>query len=202
MNETYPAPNGRFYVFCKARIIVWIVILLVITVCAYLTGCDPVKRHRILTFFFDGVPPLQSEMALLGDANSIIAGEGEIAKMKGSKHEPYDKCSNCHTTDPRTGRPIVKLPTPQLCYNCHSNYASSKAFVHGPVAVGACLTCHNPHYSRYESLLRGPQPYICYQCHEAESIQAASAHVDQDIDKCNRCHEPHVGTTRMFLKSF
>lgn len=202
MNETKGKYYRHIYVFCRTRILVGGTLLLSVGICIYLAGCDPAKRYRILTFFFDGVPPLQTEIMLRSDANSHAESGVIAAQFKGSRHEPYDRCNNCHTTDPRSGMPILRSPTPQLCYACHTNYAVSPAFVHGPVAVGACLVCHDPHGSKFEHLMTLAQPEICYQCHEQEKVVMSAGHTSESIVNCTHCHDPHVGSQRTFLKTF
>ena len=169
----------------------------------YLAGCDPVQRYKVLTFFFDGVPPLGGpQVGLIFEPNEPSLTDDSKSKSTVSRHKPYGDCDNCHTQQPKTGRPILQEPPPQLCYRCHTNYAAAQKYVHGPVAYGACLFCHNPHGSKFLKLQKAPQPDLCYQCHDQNDIEAISAHQSVPIENCTRCHDPHVGFTRTLLKMY
>ena len=178
----------------------------VILVClgALLLSCDQIGRHRVLTFFFDGVPPLSGE-GLEGerfDANSPeLEQTGE--KPAWYVHEPRKDCTNCHRKQATRGfSPQTRLiaPTPQLCYKCHDDPTVSANFVHGPVAVGQCLFCHNPHRSKVEHLLREAEPKLCYLCHDMSMIELIPAHLTQQTSACTDCHNPHAGVAKSLLK--
>ena len=87
---------------------------------------------------------------------------------------------------------------PQLCYDCHTNYtAAERGFVHGPVAVGACLFCHDPHQSEYPHILLNNTQVICLKCHPAKDITGTRGH--ENIENCIGCHNPHLGKDRLML---
>lgn len=170
-----------------------------------LLSCDEARRHKTMTFFFDGVPPLEGQDVV--DINSLDKGEHQLpqgTEMAFTVHEPSKVCANCHdmTKKPRWATPeFVKEPL-QLCYDCHpgSNYSGSVDYVHGPVAVGDCIRCHNPHRSKHEHLLKLPVPDICYRCHEKEDIESIADHSAELLSECLECHVGHSSSARGLLR--
>lgn len=179
---------------------------LVILVCigGLVLSCDQVKRHRALTFFFDGVPPLGQQ----GPAEGLLDSDSQDVEPGGQKpawyvHEPQKDCANCHRKTKRGGfstETYLVAPVPKLCYTCHADYSVSASFVHGPVAVGQCLFCHNPHRSKIQYLLKKPQPELCFLCHDVGMIELIPAHLAQQTSACTDCHYPHAGPTKALLK--
>jgi predicted CXXCH cytochrome family protein len=170
----------------------------------FLLSCDEVERHKALTFFFDGVPPLGPEGLLEEplDANALeLAETGQTPAWY--VHEPRKDCSNCHGKRKQrsfSSQIYLTAPVPKLCYNCHDDYTLSAAFVHGPVAVGQCLFCHNPHKSKIEHLLIAPEPGLCYQCHDKKTIELIAAHLPKQLSSCTDCHNAHASSTKALLK--
>ncbi len=177
----------------------------------YVMSCEPVQRYKILTFFFDGVPPLEGETVQTeegpGGTGSQSRQGQQVSERPGTVwfvHEANKNCTDCH--EKRTTRrwslsqSIVTTPVPELCYRCHTNYPATQPYVHGPVAVGECLHCHETHKSRIAGLLKEKEPELCYQCHETIEAAQISGHPDEPIPQCTKCHDPHAGLTRMLLK--
>lgn len=187
--------RGRFQI---AAIIIFSVILTTLFSCD-----DEEQRHEMLTFFFDGVPPLEREEMI--DVNSTDSGGQQMQKDTGPAwiiHKPSRECTNCHdmTKKPRWATPEFTKEPLQLCYDCHpgSNYSGSVDYVHGPVAVGACMRCHNPHRSRHKHLLKLPVPGICQQCHEKEDIESIADHAVES--ECLNCHVGHSSSAKALLR--
>lgn len=159
-------------------------------------GCSVEKHYKVLSFFFDGVP----------DPALIAAGRSEIERVRAAggtiyAHEPYAKeqCDRCHRT--ATGRMQMQL-TSVVCAKCHAGVSEQHRYMHGPVAVAACLYCHSPHESTTKALLRTSANELCRQCH-GSSFAATSktpnpAHADPDR-LCIDCHSGHGGHARYFL---
>jgi predicted CXXCH cytochrome family protein len=171
----------------------------------FFVSCDEVKHHETLSFFFDGVPPLQPEMYPEGlvDPNSLSPDQA-VQKPAWYAHEPSSDCSNCHSKrKQRSFSTQIRLiaPIPKLCYNCHDDYTTSATFVHGPVAVGQCIFCHNPHRSKIEHLLTAPEPGLCYLCHDKNTIELITAHLSEQLSTCSNCHNPHASSIKGLLKS-
>src|SRR6266567_7631253 len=126
-------------------------------------ACSPITKHEIFSAIIDGCPSLPSPQQLCADyATKAVAdmraemegkkkapGEAEA----GSKHLPYVEkmCDDCHDKTSASG--FVAKSKNELCFVCHTDFVQGY-YVHGPVAVGACLACHEPHTSQYPSLLK------------------------------------------------
>ena len=169
-------------------------------------SCEEAERHEVLTFFFDGVPPLGGEVEteVVVDPNSKQRRRRRRPKDVWFVHDPQKECSTCHGERKQTTwiSAQIQLVTevPELCYGCHEEFASLKGRVHGPVANGICLFCHDPHKTRNEHLLRRPVPQLCYACHNVEVIAAMGQHCTEPYSKCNDCHDGHASLERYLLK--
>ncbi len=169
-----------------------------------LASCDEVERHKALTFFFDGVPPLHAETP---EAQAAGLKENRTADKAPTglwrSHEPVKNCTVCHGEQRRAGtarKVQLVAEVPQLCYNCHKEYSTLPAWVHGPVATGNCLLCHEPHKAKNGSLLRKPVPDLCYQCHEEQAIRQIKNHAEASYTACLNCHEGHASIARGLLR--
>jgi len=150
-------------------------------------GCSSATRFKILSFFFDGVPPPDSEV--VGDAagrdktgyrkpSSGIRSAEEalaLARPKTFIHQPYDRyrCAACHDMERMS---LVMTPEEGLCARCHPGVATRQSYVHGPVAAGACLECHHPHESKIRGILLDEPTTLCLRCHEAEDLSVGKHH--------------------------
>ncbi len=171
----------------------------------FVVSCDEVERYEVLTFFFDGVPPLEAETSgteegpVEADSPSSVATRVQ-ERPKAVEHGSRKDCDFCHERLWEVGRmEFVKL-LPELCYHCHTDYTVSASFVHGPVAVGDCLFCHNLHKSKNEHLLKEPEPKLCYQCHEKKGIESIPDHSAELASECLDCHEGHSSLRKGLLK--
>ncbi|OHB65417.1 MAG: hypothetical protein A2Y77_08810 [Planctomycetes bacterium RBG_13_62_9] len=169
-----------------------------------LASCDEMKRHKVLTFFFDGVPPPRAEAS---GTESSASNEKDVTVTPAAEswhvHEPLKDCTQCHGRQPRRGfssKVQLVAEVPQLCYGCHAQYVALQGWVHGPVAAGDCLACHEPHKTRTESLLAKPVPELCYRCHEVQAIRTIERHAEESHAHCTDCHEGHASTTRALLR--
>jgi len=170
-------------------------------------GCNDVERYRILTFFFEGVPPV--DRAFLpapaafedGSDNGTSDGGGTTrarsAQERGSDHPSRD-CTKCHFS--RGGNRELVEPIPGLCYSCHDNYETKGEYVHGPVAVGECKFCHEGHQSQYIHLQKAAQPELCYRCHNRQQMHTIADHEQMQDAVCTECHEVHVSVEPKLLK--
>ena len=180
-------------------------IVILVFLVIFFISCDEVQRHETLTFFFDGVPPLQPNIFQEGLADSNSFEPNQMGQEPAwYAHEPTRDCTNCHTKrkqrsfSPQTH---LKAPIPKLCYTCHDDFTTSASFVHGPVAVGQCIFCHNPHRSKIKHLLVMPEPGLCYQCHDKNTIELIAAHLPKQLSACTDCHNPHTSSTKSLLRN-
>ncbi len=169
-----------------------------------LASCDETERHKALTFFFDGVPPLRTESSQ-AQASGLKDNQPADKAPTGAWriHEPVKNCTVCHgelrrATSSRKVQLVAEVP--QLCFTCHKEYSALETWVHGPVATGNCLLCHEPHKAKNESLLRKPVPDLCYQCHDEQAIRLIKNHAEASYSRCTACHEGHASTTRGLLR--
>jgi predicted CXXCH cytochrome family protein len=167
-------------------------------------SCDKVEHHKVMSYFFDGVPPLEQgrfEAGLFDPNTQQLDQTGQTQAWY--VHEPRRDCTNCHPKKRSSGfsaQTYLIAPVPKLCHNCHADYTSTASFVHGPVAVGQCLFCHFPHKSKIEHLLIEPEPELCYLCHDASMIELIPAHLPEQTSACTDCHDPHAASTKALLK--
>jgi predicted CXXCH cytochrome family protein len=169
-----------------------------------LSSCDEIERHRVLTFFFDGVPPLQTQTpgtTSLGPRDSKTVDTAPAGGWH--VHPPLKNCTNCHGDQRRTGfsgKVQLVAEVPKLCYKCHSEFSALESWVHGPVATGDCLLCHEPHKTRTEFLLKKPVPELCFQCHDIQAVRMVKGHEGESYSSCTDCHDGHAGATRSLLR--
>jgi len=170
----------------------------------FVGSCAKVERHKVMSYFFDGVPPLEQDQFEEAIFDPNTQEPDQTGQPVWYVHEPRKDCSNCHrkrrTFRGLSAQTYLLAPVPKLCHNCHTDYISTASFVHGPVAVGQCLFCHTPHKSKIEHLLEKPEPELCYLCHEANMIELIPAHLPQQKSACTDCHDPHAGPTKALLK--
>ncbi len=185
-------------------------------------GCSTVTRYRVLSFFFDDVPPPAGippelvrqapaarpspwgkEAAPTGPQAATRPGETPPAEPPPKPvvyHPPYRlrQCTACHASESS-----FKPPTDQIavCGKCHADHVKwpSDAWVHGPVALGRCTLCHEPHKGQYKELLTTPQPGLCFTCHDKQRLLSRSYHEQGDVTTCSRCHDPHSAGNEYLL---
>jgi len=175
-------------------------LILLIWLGAFVVSCHETERHKVLTFFFDGVGPLRPAgfEEALADPDLAQSPQEPLWYV----HEPRKDCTLCHGKRGQklfAPEAILIAPVPALCHNCHDDHTVSAPFVHGPVAVGQCLFCHHHHKSRIQYLLNEPEPKLCYQCHDINVIESMPAHLTVQPSACTDCHNPHrVIKNRLF----
>lgn len=169
-----------------------------------LASCDEVERHKALTFFFDGVPPLQTD-ALETKPSDLKDRKAAAGATTGDWHihEPLKNCTECHGQQRQASfsrKVQLVAEVPQLCYKCHGGYSALESWVHGPVATGDCLVCHEPHKTKAEFLLRKPVPELCYQCHDLQAVRTTRNHAEESYSHCTDCHDGHASATKSLLR--
>jgi len=169
-----------------------------------LACATPEERHRILTIFFDGVPPLYPEepeplledpgegdtpqVARARSANRIVSVHGPVAEKE---------CDQCHSS--RYSNQL-KVEKEELCWTCHDREDFAGEVVHGPFAAGYCQACHDPHRSQYDYLLVSDKTDLCKNCHEQYDMAAIPEHSSGAERLCQSCHDPHAAERKFMLK--
>ena len=181
--------------------------LVLLTALVGMLSCAPEKQHQVLSFFFDGVPPVggseQKKTKPTPGAPSVVTTEQPTAAAAGSEHKPTldeKKCGACHS---RQASFTLLRPVAELCVTCHADKTRQFPRTHGPVAVGECAECHEAHRSAHPHLLRKPAPQLCFQCHDrtAGGEKTLGCARPSDDVSCTNCHNPHGGKDRFFLAS-
>jgi predicted CXXCH cytochrome family protein len=209
-------------VLCRCAPILLLMGILLLAAGTWVAGCsDPVKEYRVLSFFFDGVPPPPGMAP--PEAEWVIAPWGEKMRADDPRakafagrgrpvsasqpaveapailHAPYEKrlCMECHSSQTS----FQTAATAETCRKCHANYYILRRndWVHGPVALGKCAMCHRPHKSQYPALLTGPMPELCFSCHNGPRTLARPYHARIDTHRCSECHDPHSAGNRLLL---
>jgi predicted CXXCH cytochrome family protein len=188
--------------FCRTFVLV-----IVYSIALISTACDVKTRHRVLSFLFDGVPPLEQaekeappEKTLKRPSARETRKTKRVAEKAPAKvysHAPYamKECGACHS---RVQGNVVDT-TSALCFRCHSDEMVKSEIVHAPVAAGECLGCHNPHQSPNEHLLSRKLPDLCWQCHDEGIMAGEVRHPAAEGGGCPQCHSPHSGEGEWFL---
>jgi len=161
-----------------------------------------------LVFFYDGVPPLETEMgaptAESQDSVPPPTGEvdGRLERLKSASkfynHPRYweNSCGSCH----ESGGRLLKTVRHGLCVTCHFvKPEDKKKYMHGPVAVNGCLACHRYHRSKYPKILLTDAQTLCANCHEPGTLTQDKHHKEMETKRCVDCHDPHGGNDRFYL---
>ena len=191
-----------FILFWTRKALIGLVLLLFLGI--FVVSCDEVERHNVLTFFFEGVPPLGQEQLT---QEFVDYDSKRLSQMPPKQiwyvHQPRKDCTLCHDKSRQrvfSSQTYLIKPVPELCYECHADYTTSASYVHGPVAVGQCLLCHNPHKSPIEHLLKEPEPELCYVCHNIDTVKSIPAHLTEEQFTCTDCHNAHTSSIKYLLK--
>ncbi len=183
---------------------VFAVVASLLAVAVLVPACSEPTRHRVLSFFFDGVPK-PGEVRTRGYAAPVATRDAppgapqRVELQIVAVHPPYreNRCTECHNMDSGL---LHRTPQEGLCSKCHPDVPGSLRFLHGPVAVGDCLPCHNPHASAYPKLLLSEGAKLCFRCHKREDLTTGPYHATIDTQACTECHDAHGGNTRFFLR--
>jgi predicted CXXCH cytochrome family protein len=159
-------------------------------------GCDAASRHRVLTVFFDGVPPPGAAVAPAPGQGRAAGGERPRKTVYGA-HGPYAArlCNACHES---AATNALVARGSDLCFRCHE-LALDKKYIHGPLASGGCIACHDPHGSQYRYLLVSESDSFCFRCHERQTVASIAIHGGIE-EGCTSCHDPHMSDQPHLLK--
>ena len=160
-------------------------------------GCSATSRHKALTIFFDGVPPLKTADTGPGQQAAATTIGAPSRPVAGSEHGPYaaKMCNACHEGGATNA---LIAPNDELCFRCHT-IKLDKTFIHGPLASGGCLFCHDPHSSRYPYLLVSESGSFCLGCHDLATVAKIEGHGALN-ENCTTCHDAHGSDAKYLLK--
>jgi predicted CXXCH cytochrome family protein len=173
----------------------WAPLVLAGALAALTAACGATTRHKVLTFLFDGVPPLAPEA---GAAPEGVPGQAAAGRpVSQREHGPFAarQCGACHEA---AATNALVAPKEELCFRCH-DLDLRRRYVHGPIASGGCLVCHDPHSSMYRFLLVSESDQFCFHCHEREAVAAIEGHGTLE-NGCTECHDAHASDNEHLLK--
>src|SRR5277367_2293917 len=134
----------------------------------FITACDTPSRHKLLTVFFDGVPPINSATNAVTASSSQTNQTAVVVPSKPAPtpentftvHPPFQQhqCAECHQSSSGMG---LKSQQPQLCFDCHKDFLTGQKVKHQPVESGECASCHDPHQSANKNLLLKKGNELC-----------------------------------------
>jgi predicted CXXCH cytochrome family protein len=106
-------------------------------------------------------------------------------------------CARCHDPHSSDEKSLLRQPTiAGLCFKCHEDDVTGRAWVHKPVAEGKCTECHDPHGAKGPfNLKRGDVTQTCQGCHKPN--EKKHRHAALDRVGCTGCHDAH-GTANRF----
>lgn len=169
--------------------------IIVVVLFLFSSGCSKNTKHKVLTFFFTGVPTLEE-----------IERQKQEAEEKRKKKEELKKQSELQ---------IAK--TSEVPSKTKEVALKPKIYVHAPYAAGRCNGCHrstSENFTMFRSkqtsstftkgggkpgVLLAPRKELCIKCHDHLSPDKASSsglwlHTSAAKGDCNACHEPHQST--------
>ncbi len=220
-------PNAYFYGWKgKMSRATFVHTLMILLFAVPLAGCNPQTRHKALTFFFTGVPPLDAieKQPAAREPKPITTPEKPIkvtpARLFSHPVWQAGRCSSCHDTTATFMTPGLNgkstkifetgggmpgkliLPKNKICLQCHTDKTPMRAlednlWLHNTTAKGNCLACHDPHQSKHKSILRQPTAVLCLPCHKKGLYLTTPIH--QTKKECLSCHNPHMGINKNLL---
>jgi predicted CXXCH cytochrome family protein len=163
---------------------------------AWSLACSGATRHKVLTFFFDGVPPPRAAETVAGVSSGASAAAGSPHEAP-RDHGPYAArmCGACHEAQATNA---LVAPRDQICFRCHE-IALDRKYVHGPIASGGCLVCHDPHGSGNRALLVSASDRFCFHCHDRDLVHRIDGHEGLE-EGCTDCHDAHASDERSLLR--
>src|SRR3990172_5088604 len=166
----------------KGRSRSFFLVLAAIPFIACSSGCDRYAKHKVLTFFFTGVPPLDE------------GGKGPEKEMEAAKKAEQGPRQ-------RKRRPFVEATrfshgpyASGACYLCHetSETGGFRGFSKEAKAAGSIA---KPGIVPGE--LVAPLRELCVGCHAGGFVFNESLH--EGKGECRSCHNAHVGRNSRML---
>jgi predicted CXXCH cytochrome family protein len=196
----------------------------------FIVGCSPAARHKVLTVFFTGVPPLGSEeseeVPTKPAVTHVVKKRGIVVMSTRFSHGPYaaNACYLCHETSAsgglrgfgkiqeakssfaKAGEVSGKLVEPlgELCSMCHESKDPAKAYDAGLWVHGPVSTgnCVLCHAPH-----SGPEQYMLEKTADALCVDCHEEGTifnqseHKDRYDCMSCHNAHLGKDSRLLKA-
>ena len=146
---------------------------------------SPAARHKVLTFFFTGVPPegatQDEQTATQPAAAQVVSRQSLVVVSSRFGHGPY---------------------AASACYQCHETSASGGLRGIGKKEAAKSALAQSANMS---GKLLAPVPELCSGCHEgtspAEAVKAGLwVHGPVSTGLCTECHNPHAGPEQYMLE--
>ncbi|MCX7015115.1 MAG: hypothetical protein NTW86_21610 [Candidatus Sumerlaeota bacterium] len=170
-----------------------------------IVACSLETRYRVLTFFIDGVPPLEeykarktrSKEAPTTPTLAVAAAKPPVEFLpgggRGSRHPLMTEaeCNLCHNP---TQALEVRADWATVCLQCHGQTAKAQGWNHGPINLGRCQPCHLFHEAPNPRLLAEPIPDLCLYCHgvkEGQKTYHNPGGMLENVEHCVKCHDAH-----------
>jgi len=154
--------------------------LMTLLLATSLTGCAPQTRHRVLTFFFTGVPPLEAEMPVEKNKDQPASPSAKVL------HKPASTVAG-----PLFSHPVWAAG---ICTPCHETTGVFRT----PGVKKTTATAFKTGGGRPGNLTKAKNQ-ICTQCHKDKTPQRAASdnlwlHNTTAKGECLACHDPHQST--------
>ena len=157
------------------------------------SGCDPVTKYRILTVFFDGVPPL--------DAPGAEKTAETETNGTGSQAPPQQEAKQREPAAVEKGMKRAEIPPKPVAAQVQ----------HPPYAMKMCDGCHettkNSTGASIGFTLLQEKNRLCAMCHDQMSQEElrkkyAWVHGPVQYGACTECHHPHESANPYMLKAW
>ena len=165
--------------------------LLLIALILVGSGCDPQTKHRVLTVFFTGVPPLEEERR---------------TEEKTTPEQPAKTTAGSTPQDVRPAPKVTVYAHPfyagKRCDACHATGASLGFTPSGSRGSGSIFGGTS---AASPARLRLSPKKLCIKCHRRVSRLEVSAkglwlHTPAAKGDCLACHDPHQSPNPYMLR--
>ncbi len=141
----------------------------------------------------------------------LLAGSVAAAVATASSTQSSPPPTPPAETAPAKGDPASQVnpavPPTTRTHDCTTSGCHSKqvefAFLHAPVAAGACDVCHRyDDETKHTFTLRREGAALCSFCHIGK-VDTGGLHVHKPVEegKCTGCHSPHGSTQRRLINA-
>lgn len=171
----------------KRRNRVFLALLLIVVSISLVSGCDRYTKHKVLTFFFTGVPPLEGETR---------KGEwdGQEQKGAGKAKKQVKFVMSAHS-----------FFVSKKCTKCHQTAVTRSFRVPGQQVSLGSQRLPEINFAKKKGELRVPLKEICVNCHVNRSASFAIEnglwlHAPVNKANCTICHHQHQSTNKFLLR--